>query len=300
MATADGGAAMNESARQAWGEGTRLAVLGSPIAHSCSPRLHAAAYAALGLPWRYGLHRVEAPQLEDFLAQRGSGWRGMSLTMPLKHEAFRLVRERGDLDAAARLTGAVNTLIFSGPEADAAAISGRNTDVEGILRAISGLDARHVDLLGAGNTAASVIAAVAEAGAASVRIVARDEGRARGVIELAGTLGLSISFVSLPEWRAGEMTTLVVNTIPGNGMPIDPPGWLLPRAALFDVIYDPWPTALAASWERAGGRAVSGMEMLIAQAVAQIRHFTAGIVRAFDGAAVEHAMRSLAPGFTSS
>jgi shikimate dehydrogenase len=85
----------------------RLAVLGSPIAHSLSPALHDAAYRALGLPWQYTATRIEAHELDGFLAGLTPEWLGLSLTMPLKHQ----VQSRlGELDRVATLTGAVNTV----------------------------------------------------------------------------------------------------------------------------------------------------------------------------------------------
>ncbi len=84
-------------------------MLGDPIAHSLSPALHRAAYAALGLDWTYDAHRVPAGGLAAFLAGLGAEWRGLSLTMPLKREAMALVDEVTD---RARLAGAVNTLVL--------------------------------------------------------------------------------------------------------------------------------------------------------------------------------------------
>ncbi|MDO5053227.1 MAG: shikimate dehydrogenase, partial [Pseudoclavibacter sp.] len=189
-----------------WGEGTRLAVLGDPVGHSRSPALHAAAYAALGLPWRYGRHRVERSGLSGFLAGRGPGWRGLSVTMPLKAEALRAADRT---DGLARLTGAVNTLVFDGPEPDAR-ISGWNTDVEGVRRALAGADASSTDLLGAGSTAASIVAALAEEGCRRLRVVVREPARAAAVLELAERTGMRARALRLDAWTAQEDTSLVV------------------------------------------------------------------------------------------
>ena len=105
---------------------TRLAVLGSPITHSKSPLLHAAAYAELGLDWQYDAIEVTGDTLAEFVSSRGPEWRGLSLTMPLKRDVLPLLDSRDD---AVELTGVANTLLFG------AARRGFNTDVYGITEA---------------------------------------------------------------------------------------------------------------------------------------------------------------------
>ena len=105
----------------------RLAVWGDPIAHSKSPQLHAAAYAALGLDWEYTRRRVDEAAFIEALETLDDSWRGLSLTMPLKEKAHRAARTH---DRYADLTGAVNTLLLTG------GISGFNTDVGGIVDAL--------------------------------------------------------------------------------------------------------------------------------------------------------------------
>ena len=111
----------------------RCAVLGSPIEHSLSPVLHRAGYAALGLVgWDYGRYEVRESELADFVARCDPTWRGLSLTMPLKLVAL----DVGRPDELARLVGAANTLIFDHT-------SGRhlvtNTDVGGMVNAVRGV-----------------------------------------------------------------------------------------------------------------------------------------------------------------
>ena len=87
----------------------RCAVLGDPIAHSLSPALHRAGYAAVGLDWTYDAHRVVAGGLSAFVRSLDASWRGLSLTMPLKREAVELASE---VSPVARLAGAANTLLL--------------------------------------------------------------------------------------------------------------------------------------------------------------------------------------------
>ncbi len=109
-------------------EPRRCAVLGSPIAHSLSPALHRAAYAELGLDWRYDLIEMDEAGLAGFVAGCARSWRGLSLTMPLKVVALQL----GEVDPVARQAAAGNTLVF---ESDG---SRRvyNTDVGGLVWAL--------------------------------------------------------------------------------------------------------------------------------------------------------------------
>ena len=134
---------------------TALAVWGSPVAHSRSPELHAAAYGVLGLPWTYVRREVDEEGFDDALAALGPEWRGLSLTMPLKERGFAAASRR---DRRAELTGAVNTLRLS-PDADP---HGVNTDVGGLVVALGELGVASPEvarLIGAGATASSAVVA---------------------------------------------------------------------------------------------------------------------------------------------
>ena len=104
----------------------RCAVLGDPIRHSLSPVIHRAAYDALGLDWQYDAVRVPSGDLAGFLAGVGEGWRGLSLTMPLKREVLPLLDSADDWVHAAR---ACNTVLIE-PDGQR---HGLNTDVTGAL-----------------------------------------------------------------------------------------------------------------------------------------------------------------------
>jgi shikimate dehydrogenase len=286
--------------------GTRLAVLGSPIAHSQSPALHNAAYRALGLDWAYEAHEVRESELAGFIAGLDSSWRGLSLTMPLKHAVLPLV---SNLDRVAALTNAVNTVLFgdvgagaivgAGTDArtgtgagvgagagtvDAPAagrtLSGFNTDVAGLVRALA--EARvtsvtHATILGAGATASSALVAAAELGAEGVEVVLRSTPKAAHLVELGRTLGLVVSVSGFDGLRTGRASELVFSTLPGGTDPgVQVPAEVRGRATLFDVTYAPWPSALARSWEEAGGVVLSGLAMLLHQALVQVRIFVSG------------------------
>lgn len=253
----------------------RLAVLGSPIGHSRSPLLHAAAYRELGLDWDYDAIEVTSDGLAAFIAQCGPEWRGLSLTMPLKQAVLPLL---ASADHVATVTGAANTVLF---DPDAVGLRGFNTDVAGIVRALAGAgltSARSVQILGGGATAASALVAAAELGAERVLISARSLGRTVWLEPLAHSLGLRIQIrpIGIAD-RTLTIPDLVVSTLPG-GAPVDVlfTDSTRRRAVLLDVAYEPWPSALATTWSAVGGTVVSGLAMLVHQALLQVRIFVAG------------------------
>jgi shikimate dehydrogenase len=254
---------------------SHLAVLGSPIEHSKSPALHAAAYRVLDLDWSYGRHELDAARLEGFLADLGPAWRGLSLTMPLKHRALELVDHA---DRAAHETGAVNTLRFGHTENGSRRVEGFNTDVGGIVRAIGAAGVDTVTaavVLGGGATASSAVMAVAELGAQEVHVALRTPAQAQPLQTLAEHLGLR--FGSGPIDGRMPDAPLVISTLPGGALTEPGPVLTLaPGGLLLDVAYDPWPSALATAWSAAGGSVLSGLSMLVHQALLQVRIFVDG------------------------
>ncbi|MFO7690931.1 MAG: shikimate dehydrogenase [Cryobacterium sp.] len=266
----------------------RLAVIGSPIGHSRSPDLHRAAYRVLGLDWSYEAIDVSAGELARFVSRLSPEWRGLSVTMPLKREALAVCEDR---DRVAVLSAAANTLLLSGPAADAPGredaagigrlVHGFNTDVPGLVRALAeaGMTrAHHVTILGAGATAASALVAAAELGTQAIDVLVRTPAKATGLVELGHQLGLLVTVSSLADVAApGRASDLVISTLPG-GTVLDAqfPAELRRRALLFDVAYAPWPSALGRSWTGAGGQIASGLGMLLHQALIQVRVFVTG------------------------
>lgn len=246
----------------------RAAVLGSPIAHSLSPALHRAAYASLGLRWTYEAIEVDAPGLAGFLAGLDRSWAGLSLTMPLKEEAARLL---ADVDPTARALRSVNTVLPSG-----AGWRGTNTDVYGMTEALTragmeGIPAAAL-VLGAGATARSAVAALASLGVPRVTVAARRAEAAAEVAGLARELGLASGVADLTPDADLLGLPVVVSTLPGAAA--EPWAALAPlaRGLLLDASYHPWPTPLAASW--GSGSVASGRDMLLWQAVEQVRLMT--------------------------
>lgn len=255
----------------------RFAVLGSPIEHSKSPAIHLAAYRVLGTEWEYGRAEVSEGGLRKFIEELDSDWDGFSVTMPLKEEATKFALTH---DKQSTLTSATNTLFRN----DEGVWEGFNTDIFGITQAISEAkiaSPKRVLILGSGSTAASAMAAVREMSPrAEVRVWARNAASRKELIAFGKSLGLRVGAARSLR-KASVAADLTISTLPARVL--DESARLLansrfwsPKGALFDVAYNPWPSAIASLWESKGQIVVSGLEMLIWQAVAQIRIFFHG------------------------
>jgi shikimate dehydrogenase len=247
----------------------RAAVLGKPVAHSLSPVLHNAGYAAADLRgWSYTAIECAEAELPALVAGLGAQWAGLSLTMPLKHVALEVATGVSTMAAA---LGAANTLVRRD-----AGWHAENTDAPGMVDALRAAGLSTVDrmaILGAGGTARAALAAAASLGAAAVTVYAR---RAASVDELrpvADRLGLPLSHVDFDRAADSGAADVVVSTVPRGVADAVRVAWR-PGTVLFDVLYDPWPTPLAASAVAAGVPVVSGLELLLAQAVHQFALFT--------------------------
>lgn len=248
-------------------------VLGDPVAHSLSPVLHRAGYEALGLEWTYDAHRVPSGGLLEFLEGLDASWRGLSLTMPLKREAVALV---DDLSEAAARSGAVNTLVLS-ERAGRRHLAGDNTDIPGAVAAIrerSDAVLRRATILGGGATATSTGLALLELGVEAIDLVVRTPERARETVAVLEASGRApeVRVVPLGDLdHLGEVPDVVVSTIPATAQSAELVAWASGASVLFDVVYDPWPTPLAAG---ARGVVVSGLDLLVHQATFQFTLFT--------------------------
>ncbi|KGM14265.1 shikimate dehydrogenase [Cellulomonas bogoriensis] len=262
----------------------RAAVLGHPIAHSLSPVLHRAAYEALGLDgWRYEALDVTEEQLPDVVAGLDATWAGLSLTMPLKKTVLGLLDH---VEPLAEVVGAVNTVLVQAAAGSAPVLVGANTDVHGVVAALReglGQDVRvgSAAVIGAGATAASTLAALAEMGCTRPLVLVRSMARAGGTMRAAHRMGVEPDFRMINPQRvmtALTATDVVVSTLPPHAADViatdlGATGATV-RGVLLDCAYDPRPTALAAAWTRAGGTTVGGERMLLHQATEQVRLMT--------------------------
>jgi shikimate dehydrogenase len=251
------------------------AVLGSPVAHSLSPVLHRAAYAELGLrDWDYRAVECTSEQLPaTLLALEAEGLAGVSLTMPLKRAVVPLLART---DRTAADLGVVNTVLFGGQEG---MWWGTNTDVPGIVAALRAVNAepRQEDVawvIGAGATATSAVAALAQLGIRSVVVVARRPEAVTSLPQIAMALGVDLEVRGRGSLPGCVDAPFVVSTVPLGATDEFAMQVGRPAGLLFDVVYDPWPTRLAAAWQRGGGAVVGGLELLVEQAAEQVRLMT--------------------------
>lgn len=237
-------------------------MLGRPIAHSLSPQLHRAAYDALGLDWTYDAVECGEQELPALLDELGPEWAGLSLTMPLKSAVLPLL---DDVSGLARDVAAANTVVLRDGRR-----SGHNTDVAGIVEALREAGIRSVTravVLGGGATARSALAALASLGCPDPVLVVRS----KPVETLAAADRLGVRPTVAP-WSPGVLDgcDLLVSTLPA-GAADRFAAHVSAVPALLDVVYDPWPTPLAAACR---GVVVSGAAMLLHQAAAQVALMT--------------------------
>jgi shikimate dehydrogenase len=245
------------------------AVLGSPIAHSLSPVLHRAGYAAVDLDWSYTAHEVTEQGLPGFLDGLDDRWRGLSLTMPLKRTVVPLLDE---LSPRAVLAQAANTVILRDGRR-----TGHNTDIPGAAAAITEHWAGPVTsavVLGGGATAASTLLALADLGCRDVRLMVRDAGRARETLEAVARHPAAPEVEVARLGGSAEPADVLVSTIPAGAQTAEVVALAAQVRVVFDVIYDPWPTPLAAAARLGDKVLVSGIDLLVHQAALQFTLMT--------------------------
>ncbi|WP_234531734.1 shikimate dehydrogenase [Streptomyces shenzhenensis] len=249
----------------------RAAVLGKPIAHSLSPVLHRAAYDELGLTgWSYERFEIDEAALPGFLGALGPEWAGLSLTMPLKRAVIPLVDEISETAAS---VDAVNTVVFT----EDGRRLGDNTDIPGMVAALREHGIEQVDsaaILGAGATASSALAALARICTGEVVVHVRSAERAAEMRHWGERLDVEVRIADWADAEQALRAPLVIATTPAGTT--DALAAAVPErpTTLFDVLYHPWPTALAARWSMFGGAVVSGLDLLVHQAVLQVEQMT--------------------------
>jgi shikimate dehydrogenase len=245
----------------------KAAVLGFPIAHSLSPVLHAKAFDLLGIAGSYEAIEVASGGLADFLKSQGANYDYLSLTMPLKEEVLVIAESSGiTVDELALRIQSVNTLVRNG-----SGWSATSTDGSGFVKALANAGYDHFNsvlILGAGGTARAVAGALDEI-ADSVAIMGRSVRRNVGIA--ACFTKLAPEFISWDDQIDLRNFDLIVNTTPSGAADLVAEN--IPfkvEGLLFDVLYKPWPTLLARRWSDAGGKVISGLELLLYQGIDQI------------------------------
>jgi len=239
------------------------AVLGSPINHSLSPRLHTALFQILEIEGIYEGIEVKAGELANFFMERSGEFDYLSLTMPLKEEALTL---DVSIDEATKRVQSANTLVKRNGN-----WSLSSTDGSGFIQALAHkglLNFSSVLILGAGGTARAVAGAL-DSVSTSITVLGRSSTR-----EDALSQAIQGADFSYRRWQQGidfDEFDLVVNTTPAGAA--DLLAESVPHKTntpLFDVIYKPWPTVLASRWQDCGGVVINGLELLLYQGIDQV------------------------------
>lgn len=255
----------------------RLVLLGDPVAHSRSPAIQRAAFAAVGLAGSYQARRVDEAGLYRACAEiRAGDLRGANVTMPHKQAAAAAADRLSEAAARCR---AANTLVGEGPE-----VVGHNTDVGGLRAAWQrfGLPVEGpVLVLGAGGAAAAALTALA---GREIAVSTRRAGAGRA---LAAAVGVKVAEIP---WGRVQPGAVVVNATPlGMAGESLPPGLVEEAAALVDLPYGPAITPAVAAARQRGLPVVDGLDHLVAQAALSFELWT-GIPAPL--AAMEAAARS--------
>jgi shikimate dehydrogenase len=246
---------------------TRLcAVLGSPVHHSASPAMHNAAFAALGLNWRYLAFEVDPKNLRAAIeGAKAMGFDGFNLTLPHKLLAMDMVDA---MDESAKVWGAVNTIRFDGQGA-----TGFNTDADGLASSLREdlkleLRGKKVLLLGAGGAGRTAALKLASENVAELFLVNRTPSKAD---EIASEIKKRYSSAKVSVGFPKADVDLLLNATslglkPDHALPLDEKQFSLKQTrAVYDMIYRPAETKLLAAAKAAGCQTANGLGMLLHQ-----------------------------------
>lgn len=269
-----------------------VVLLGDPVGHSLSPRLHNAAFGAQGLDLVYLAHAVAPEALADAVGGLWAlGALGANVTIPHKQAVLGLA---GSASATAQALGAANTLVRGD-----GAWHADNTDVAGFVEPLDAYRQRvarqPVVVLGAGGASRAVVyASLVELGASCVTVVARRTAQAEALADDLGAHG-EIRVATFSDTSALRDAALVVNATPlgmGDGRsPLPDSSVLHDGQIVYDLVYRPARTPLLAAASANGAETIPGLPMLIGQAAASYRQWTG---RAFPTDAARAALSDVA------
>lgn len=246
----------------------RAAVMGFPASHSLSPTIHRRGYDLCGLTgWRYDIVELRPAEVEAYLDSRDASWRGFSVTMPLKETAARL----GEPDPLVEATGVANTIVIDLTDGVRRVY---NTDIAGFTAAMTAAQVappRAAIVIGSGATALSAMVALGSLGT-PVTITARNRAKADRLAARGAELGIATDVCS---WGTFPHSDAIISTVPSHALIGHLPAVTQARPRfVFDVIYHPWPTPLAEAGRSVGATVISGLDLLVHQAVEQFLLFT--------------------------
>jgi shikimate dehydrogenase len=224
--------------------------------------MHRSAYAELGLDWTYDAIELGEEDLELFLKSLGDDVRGLSVTAPLKRRLVELVELADD-----PILRVANTVVV-----DDGNLRAYNTDVPGAVAALQERGIESVSsarILGGGATASSLAYALSQIGVRHLDIVVRDPSRAGEAVDVAEASGLTVAVHTIDEPLLDKVD-LLVSTVPTDVIGSRSHELVEASRAVFDVVYDPWPTTLMSAATEAELPIVSGLDLLAHQAALQI------------------------------
>ena len=240
----------------------KAAVLGSPIAHSLSPKIHKRAYELLGIDGEYTAFDVNEEALPKFLIESAKGdWTGFSLTMPLKEVVIGNCAKVSD--TALRINSA-NTLFRVKDEWHAT-----STDYLAFTNLLQVSPDAKVAIIGGGGTARAAAGAL-NSKVGKIDVLLRSKDRMIAMAKAAPDVALTLRDMSANL----DSYDLIIQSTPSGVFDEYVPGLKSAAGVLVECLYKPWPTALASRFSELGGRIISGRDLLVEQALFQIEIFS--------------------------
>lgn len=270
----------------------KCGLLGYPVEHSLSPKMHNAAFKKLNLPYYYSLYPVELNNLDGFIESLAKdNIRGLNVTVPYKEKILPYIKEKSE---AVKKIGAANTLVIGDFK-----IEGFNTDFLGFSKHLKELVDPYklrVALLGAGGAAKAVVYSLLKDKIKAISIFDKDLKKAEDLVEKAKgwaaelEINPKINQVKTIEALDISKKDLLINATPVGLKQSDPlivPENLLHRGlAVYDLIYNPDETKLLAAAKDKGLNFSNGLGMLIYQGAESFLHFTGIKLEVNDVAAI--------------
>lgn len=245
----------------------KAAVLGSPISHSLSPALHKRAYELLDIPASYtAVELTPERSLEFFAAALDEDWTGFSLTMPLKETIFDLAQSLDfEIEPISSRMRSANTVMKVGNIFRAS-----STDRTGFIRLLEDVKKDRVAVIGGGGTARAALGAL-DGSARNIDFLIRNPARAQTLSTIASSS--SVDFFGMDHSLEGY--DLVISTVPAGASDSIAENLTFIIPTFFEVLYDPYPTPLLAKTISLGSEVLDGIDLLVEQALDQIRLFSA-------------------------
>ena len=240
----------------------KAAVLGAPISHSLSPKIHNKAYEILGITANYTAIELDQESFLDFFRNNTErDWNGFSLTMPLKEVAFEICDDVSDI---ARQINSANTLY---KVEDKWRLT--STDYLAFLNLLQVGPESKVAIIGGGGTARAAAGALNEK-ITNLDLILRTPDRLSGMKKAAPRIDIRALDMDAPL----ENYDLIIQTTPSGAYDGFVPNLNAANGVLLECLYKPWPTPLAQRYQQLGGNIISGKELLVEQALFQIEFFS--------------------------